>query len=98
MRNPWDECEFAATIAGDLKRPNKSLHWLLRCPCDKCEYAATKLSRLKIHIEIKHEGVKYPSYRWEYAATKQVIWRIMLRVNIKEWDILVTDVNTLQLK
>ena len=67
----------------------------MRYPCDKCEYAVTTSSYFKQHFESKHEGVRYPCDKSEYAAIEAwAVWSVILRLNMKEWDILVINENT----
>ena len=68
----------------------------MRYPCDKCEYAATSESHLKRYIEIKPEGVSYPCDTFEYAATTSRYLNNILRVNMKKWDIIVIQADSLK--
>ena len=51
------------------------------------------------HIESKHKGVRYPCSQCTYFATQAwVIWRNVLKINMKEWVFLVLNVSILLLE
>ena len=81
VRYPCDKCDYAATLASNLKRHIENKHKWVRYPCDQCEYVATGVQSLKIHIESKHEGVRYPCDQCDHSATTA---RNILNLNIKE--------------
>ena len=54
MRYPCDQCEYAATEIGSLKKHKESKHEGIRYPCDQCDYSATHISNLKKHKKRKH--------------------------------------------
>jgi len=49
VRYLCDQCEYAATTAGSLKRHIEFRHEGVRYHCDQCEYVATDPSCLERH-------------------------------------------------
>ena len=96
----WDilvlivNCSQASNLKMHVEIKNDGM----RYPCLHCVYAATTARYLKRHIESEHEGVRYPCSHCKYVATQAVIWRYILKINMKEWDIHATNVYTLPLR
>ena len=52
----WDNCDYKAVLAGNLKKHVKTIHEGVRYPCDKCDQIATRKDFLKNHRKSKHQG------------------------------------------
>ena len=67
----------------------------MRYPCPEWDFDAPKEQALKKHVESRHN---FLVLNVNLLQQQLVIWRNMLKVNIKMWDILVFNVNLLQLQ
>ena len=47
VRYSFDQCDYFATEAGNLKKHKRYKHEGICYPCDQCDYVANKASNLK---------------------------------------------------
>ena len=55
-----NQCDYKATLKGDLLKHIQSKHEGVKFPCDQCDFKAKGKGQLLRHIKSKHEGVKFP--------------------------------------
>ena len=58
MRFQCDQCEYAATTSGNLRKHMEAKHEGIRYPCDQCEHAASTASHLRRHKKSRHGGIR----------------------------------------
>ena len=51
----YDNCDYKATLGGDLKRHIKAVHLKIRLACPYCDHTAPYESGLQSHIKVKHD-------------------------------------------
>ena len=92
VKYPCDKCEYSATTASNLKVHIENKLQGVRYPCDQCEYTATTKSAHN------HEWVRYPCDQCDYSASSTRNIKKHIKINTRELDISVTNVNMQLLK
>ena len=68
-KNKCNECDYTATISGNLKIHVMAKHEGIRYNCDECDHVATQPGSLKVHVMAKHRGIRFPCDICEYKGT-----------------------------
>ena len=56
IKYPCDQCEYKATMNGNLLKHIKSIHIGVQFPCGQCDYKAAWKRQLLTHIKSIHKG------------------------------------------
>ena len=68
IKYPCNQCNFQATLLGNLQSHIQYKHDGVKYPCNECNHQSTTKSSLKVHIRAMHEGVKHPCNQCEFKA------------------------------
>ena len=82
MTYPCDQCDFKATIKGNLTQHVQSIHEGVTHQCDQCDYKATQKGNLTIH-----EGVPHPCDQCDYEQQQWAILQNMSRRYTKKLQV-----------